>query len=312
MANANFGSSVPGSKYNPDTIRGWGHRPYSWEFSAGVQQEVMPRVSVEVSYFRRLFGNFTATDNLAVTVSDYDAFSITAPSDPRLVNGGGNTIGGLFDLNPAKFGVPTNNYVTFANDYGHQTEHWNGVDANITARMRNGLLLQGGTSTGRSSTDSCEIRAALPESAPLNPYCKVVSPIQTQVKGLASYTLPRIDVQLSTVFQSIPGPNIVGNYVATNAVIQPSLGRPLSGGAANATINLVAPGSIVGDRLNQLDFRVGKILRVGKTRSTAILDVYNLLNASPVLTENTAYATFRRPATILNARFIKVGMQFDF
>ena len=59
MSNVNFGSSVPGIRYDPRTITGFGNRPYNWEFSTSVQHEVLPRVSMDVGYFRRWYGNFT-------------------------------------------------------------------------------------------------------------------------------------------------------------------------------------------------------------------------------------------------------------
>ena len=132
------------------------------------------------------------------------------------------------------------------------------------------------------------------------------------MKALGSYTIPKIDVQLSGTFQSIKGPQVVANYNAPNAVVIPSLGRMLAGGAPNVTVNLVPPATMYGERLNQLDFRFGKILKFGPTRSVASLDLYNALNASPVLIESNAYAIFRRPQTILLARFVKVSLQFDF
>ena len=87
------------------------------------------------------------------------------------------------------------NYVTLASNYGEQTEHWNGLDINLNARPSSGVLLQGGVSTGRTSSDNCDILAALPEIAPVGrPYCHVTEKFQTQVKILGSYTLPRVDV----------------------------------------------------------------------------------------------------------------------
>lgn len=313
MANLAFGTVRPGTAYDPDLMTGWGKRGFNWEFAAGVQHELMPRVALDVAYFRRWFGNFQATDNRALTPADFSQFSITAPADARLPGGGGYTISGLYDVTPAKFGL-TDNFVTLASNFGNQTESWNGFDATISARPRNGLLVQGGASSGKTSVNSCEIRAKLPETSPLNPYCATETPFLTQVKFLASYTIPRVGLQVSGTFQSFDAPQngITANYNAPNASIVPSLGRSLAGGAANATVNLVQPFDEYGDRVNQMDLRIGKVLRAGTTRASLSLDLYNALNAAPVMTENPNYATFRRPTSIMAARFAKISMQFDF
>lgn len=51
-----FGSSVVATTNDPATLKGLGARPWNWEFSTGVQQQVMPRVSVGFSYLRRVLG----------------------------------------------------------------------------------------------------------------------------------------------------------------------------------------------------------------------------------------------------------------
>jgi hypothetical protein len=313
MANTDFGGARPGATYDPKSQRGWGKRNYNWEFSAGVQQELLPRVAADVSYFRTWYGNFTVSDDLAVGPADFDRFQITAPVDPRLPGGGGHVIAGLYNLNPAKFGVPANNFVTLSKQYGKQTQYWQGVDVNINARPAEGVLLQGGTSTGRGVSDNCEILAKLPEISPVGaPYCKTVPAFLTQVKFLGSYTLPRVDVQVSGAFQSVPGPQIAANYNAPNAVVAPSLGRSLSGNAANVTVNLVEPGTMYGDRLNQLDLRFSKIVRYGRTQTRFNIDIYNALNSNAVLTLNNNFGAWQQPTVILLARFAKLGVQFDF
>ncbi|MBI4266687.1 MAG: TonB-dependent receptor [Acidobacteria bacterium] len=311
MANVNFGREL-GTTFDPDVLSGWGTREYNWEFSAGVQHEILPRVSVDVAYFRRWFGNFITTDNLAFSPADFDRFGIVAPTDPRLEDASGRTIPDLFELTPASFGRPANNLVTFADNFGDQYENWNGMDVTARARLRNGLLAQGGISTGKTTTDNCDVREALPESAQFNPYCHVETGFQTQVKGFGSYTLPRVDVQVALTYQSLPGPQIVGNFVAGNAVVAPGLGRNLSGGRQNITVNVVEPGTAYGERLHQFDFRVGKGFRLRRTRTVVNLDVFNLFNEDTVIGENPNFGVFRRPTVVLQPRLFKISAQLDF
>jgi hypothetical protein len=42
------------------------------------------------------------------------------------------------------------------------------------------------------------------------------------------------------------------------------------------------------------------------------LDLYNALNANPVVVLNPAYATWQRPQEILNHRFAKIVTQLSF
>jgi len=105
---------------------------------------------------------------------------------------------------------------------------------------------------------------------------------------------------------------IAANFTATNAIIAPSLGRNLSGNAANVSVNLVEPGTMYGERLNQLDIRLARALRFGRTKATLQLDLYNALNVDAVTGVNNAYASWLRPQAVILARFAKLGLQFDF
>ena len=106
---------------DPDMLQGWGRREYFWGWTAGVQHELFPRVSAEVSYDRRSYRNHVVTQNRATTAADYDPFSITAPVDPRLPGGGGFVIDGLFDIKPEKFGQ-VDNFITRASNIGKKIE----------------------------------------------------------------------------------------------------------------------------------------------------------------------------------------------
>jgi hypothetical protein len=339
MSDVNFGQRINTLSVDGDILRGWGKRGYNWEFMTGVQHELVRGVSTDVSYFRRWYGNFIAIDNRATTPADYDAFSITAPSHAQLPGGGGYTVGPLYDLKPAKVGI-VDDWVTFASNYGKQVEYWHGVDVGVNTRLPYGVILQGGISAGRTVTDNCEVVAKSPEinsglavasgtatvprpaaqATPIGsatgsgalPYCHQATDLLTQWKGFGSYNIPKIDVQASMAFQSYPGPVIWANYVATNAVIAPTLGRPLSGSAPNATVNLVSPGSMYGDRVNQVDLRIAKIFRFAGLRTAASLDLFNLLNVNPVGAYNANFASWLQPQRILQARFAKLGVQIDF
>ena len=326
LTNANFGRPVPAATYDPDLMRGWGRRNNNWEFSAGVQHQVLSTLSVDVSYFRRWYGNFVVTDDRTLAPEDFDTFSITAPSDPLLPGGGGNTITGIYDVKPARFGLPISNFVTRAQNYGDQFENWNGADVTMNLRPGGGVLLQGGLSTGKTTYDNCEVAAKVPEllnGMPVffnaNPgirqplaFCHVETPYLTQVKFIGSYTVPKVDVRVSATYQGLPGPAIYADYTATNAVVRPSLGRDWSGGAANQTVNIVHPGTLYGERLHQLDMRFAKLLTFGRTRTSLGVDIFNALNTDTVIAVNSAYGAWQRPTSILLARFAKISAQIDF
>ena len=65
--------------------------------------------------------------------------------------------------------------------------------------------------------------------------------------------------------------------------------------------------------MNQVDLRIGKLLRFGKTRETVSLDLYNALNVSTILAQNNTFGTsWLRPTAIMPPRFAKISLQFDF
>jgi hypothetical protein len=329
MANRDFGSTRPGRAFDPDAMSGWGTRYGNWQFSTGVQQQLLPGMAVDVAYWRTSFTNIAAVENRAVTPADYDQYSIRAPVDPRLPGGGGYVLSGLYDVRPTKFGI-ADEYVSLARNYGNQSHTFNGVDLTVNARPRPGLLVQGGLSAERESTNNCDIVARIPSAAieggPIvnrgdsgtrgssvpQQFCDAPGTFQTQVKLLGSFVVPVIDVQMSASLQNLPGPEISANYTVPNAVVASSLGRSLASGASNVVVSIVEPRTLYGDRMNQLDLRFAKILRFGDSRATVGVDIYNALNSSAVLSLDGSFDNWLRPDEILNARFAKLVVQFDF
>ena len=81
------------------------------------------------------------------------------------------------------------------------------------------------------------------------------------------------------------------------------------------TVNLIEPGTLYGDRVNQFDLRFAKILRFGRTRTNVGFDVYNVMTAAPVLTYNQAFVpngAWLTPTSVLQPRFVKFSAQIDF
>src|SRR5262249_31161837 len=129
-------------------------------------------------------------------------------------------------------------------------------------------------------------------------------------------TVPHADVEISAAFQSKPGAMLAANEVIPSSVVAQSLGRPLAGNTANVTVNLIAPGTLYGDRVNELDLRLAKVLRFGNTRTRVSLDMYNALNSAAVLTYNQVFnpatTTWLTPTSVLAARVLKIGASVEF
>ena len=306
---------------NPDVLHGWAVRPYDWQFGVSVQQEVAPRTSLEVGWARRQFSNFFVYDNINIGPNDFTPTTINAPANAKLPNGGGNAVS-YYIINPAAATRPIQNRFTFASDYGDWTNHWNGVDITLNSRLRQSLTMQIGSSTGRAVTDNCGVVAKVPEllnTALTNPQafgpayqlassCHKEETWQTQVRGFASYIIPKADVLVSAIFRFQPNSMFgVGATPEGNS----------TGLSANyaTTLNGMATTVVFADRINQIDARFGKIFNFGKTRANIALDVLNLLNANTGTAFQQNYgdgSQYLNPTSILTPRILRVNVTMDF
>ena len=326
LDNPAFGSVTPSRTYDPDLMKGWGKRSFNWEFTTSVQQEIVPRMSVEVQYARRWYGNIRVMDDLSVTPANYAPVTLSAPADSRLPDGGGYTLTGMA-ISPTAAGQQY--FITLSNNYGKQTEHFDGVNTTVNARLQNGLLLQGGFGTGRQVTNDCDVVDDLPEmlhsffgdptrlfffAARPRDFCEQNNGWRTSVQGLAAYTIPKIDVQISGTIQNLPGAVVQANanYGVTAGIIPGVLPSSYPFVPFQA-FQIVEPGAQYVERLNQIDFRVSKVLRFGTTRTNLNFDFFNVTNSNSVLGENFAYGpAWRAPTSIVLPRLFKFSAQFDF
>ena len=228
MDNQNFGKEIFTKAFDPDLIHGWGKRTYNWEMGVSVQQELVPRVGLTVGYFRRWFGNFYTANNRLTTTADYTPFSVPIPvgsaaarrrwrhGDGAVQPGagqgrsGGSVLAALLEL-------------------------WRD-DRELARRRRQRQRAAaqrsdraGRHELGQSVQDNCDVRSALPETyswqsttavqttrvttstgALANPWCRVDEPFLTSFRGLATYIVPKIDVNVSATWRSDPGPSCGG------------------------------------------------------------------------------------------------------
>jgi hypothetical protein len=342
-------------------LSGWDKRRSEWQLGIGIQHELLPRLSAEVTYNRRWYGNQQVTDtlndgcdlygagiqdpdaclanNLNFINPTYDFFSFTAPTDPRLPNGGGYLVVGNTDEKP---GVETGsvNAVTLTT---RQKQVWRGVDTNFVLRARGGLRLSGGTSTGSQYTDNCEIEVDNPNVRSAHggdPSCRIDRPFQTNVRANASYTIPWVDLLTSVVFQYRPGVELSANYtVFTNELtwVDPSRAANTSGcasgvnsagcfttgSATQRTINLLNAGEAYGEGVRLVDLKFAKNVRFAGKRLNVGVDIYNLFNSDAILAYNNSYNSvsggvatvnpnFWTASQLVSPRFARFQVQFDF
>ena len=339
--NLNFGKINPTfTTIDPDILGGWGVRPYNWQFGASVQHEVLPRVSVDVGYNRRWWGNHFVTVNTAVGPEDYDTFSIPIPVNANLPESGGTAT--FVAIKPAAASRASQNLMTSETKYAPaRTTYWHGFDYSANARLTNGLTLQGGGSTGRGVRDTCDLWNARPDLQVVIPAlsttgvpqrtdaCAVTEPWITTVRGLASYRVPKIDVLVSSIFRSSRtvasgdvgsnGSSLSANYQVPNTTIQRYLGRLPAGGLSTGitTLNVVLPGVLYPlDRQNQLDLRFAKIVRFGHTRYDLGVDLYNVFNANSGTAFTQTYSgngsTWLNPTSIMAPRLLRFNVTATF
>jgi hypothetical protein len=340
-ANLNWGNPVQTTTVNPEVLEGWGVRNWDWQFSAGVQQEIAPRMSVDVSYSRRWWGNFFVTHNRALDASDYAQVTLTAPSDPRLTNDGGYPVTFLTRNANKPLGV-TDSYYTTTKDFGDETHYWHGVDVTFNARLRNRVVIQGGTSTGRGVNNTCEVLIGrfgapmTPSTATAaaegvidgQPACDFAEPWLTTFRGLGTYTVPLVDVLVSAIVRLQPnaqpgadvatnGASRAANYRLNSAAFLAATGRALRPGVTQETVNLLRQGALYGERVNTMDLRFAKILTFRNTRTNIGVDLYNVFNSNTPTTYEAVYDptnpnAWFQPTAVVQPRFVRFNLQVDF
>lgn len=305
-------------------------RVYNVETTAGIQHELLPRVSVSANWYRRAFHRLRVTDNLLRTMSDYIPFNVFNPIDGSAMT--------IYDVSPAA----VRNVDNFDTNAGDERKHvYTGYDLNVQARLPRGGSLFGGFVTERNLRNICDE----PDDPNMLLYCDDAAndiPYRPTLKLAGTYPLVW-GISVSAAFQSAagrplglttttgnkisgPGYGDTGSPVGTNYLITRTTRYPATcpapcpAGAlvaptltsASITVPLVAPGTEFLPRLNQLDLSAAKWFQVGGYRVQGQVDVFNALNANTELSyrsTNFATAAYKQPSSVLQGRMIRLGVQ---
>jgi hypothetical protein len=357
-------------QYGDSVLNGWGERRGEWQMDLGVQREILPRLTGEFVYHRRIYTNLSVSDGLTIGCDrfggptdfntcnqallnysnpSYDFYSVQAPVDPKLPGGGGYTITGLYD--PHALAVAPVTVQTYSDALKYT---WNGFDTNWNWRGPRAIFVQAGTSTSRINRDTCGAVADLSTTsnslnslvgrtgAAYQAGCLSFGPYQTTVRGSAAYTVPKADVLVSVVFQSLPGSEITANEtISKSQAIWTSAARatapcalPTNGvgcfigsntfSATTASIPLLLNNEMFGDRVTTWDIKLAKNFRFKGKRLNAGVDIYNFLNSDGVTAYNTTYTAnatgtgpaannaWGTPMTLVSPRFVRLQIQANF
>jgi hypothetical protein len=360
--------------YGESLLEGSGKRRSEWQFGIGIQHELLPRFSAEVTYNRRSYSHLQQTDRLGLGCDrfngvidmatcnqnflnfndpyTYDFYSGVAPSNPLLPGGGGYVIRGI---DTPKLTLPGGQpgAVTIFDDLSYR---WNGVDTNFVWRGTDkwglrGLRVNGGTTTGRAVRDLCNVQVDGPnvqQHEGVAPQCNPHTRWDTNVRGTAAYTIPKIDVLVSTVFRWLPGVERSANHAFSKDEITWEPGsasrktQPCPAGATAGqvgcfigtagsttntaliqTVNLLNSGELYGEGYTIFDVKLGKNLRFANKRLNIGVDVFNIFNNDAVRgfqdnfdvpdNPNTAVVEqWGQATTLLSPRYARLSIQFDF
>ena len=314
--NPAFGTPVPVTTYDPDVLRGWFKRGFSWEGNVSIQHELFPRLGVGALYYRRSQGNIRVTDNRAITPTDFSGpFCVTVPATtlpagnllPADVIGSQQC--GLYDVNVVR---APQNFVTFADTLDKErTDIVTGYEISVNARIADAFI-SGGVNFNNQHVDfqagslACDFI-----DSPEVRFCETDTSYRPDIKLNGSYLLP-YDVQVSGTYRGLAGPQAIATWAATNAVITPGLGRPLTSGATKS-ISLMEPGTEFFPMRHVFDMRFSKLFRPNRYRFQVMTDFFNIFNSNATSTINTTFgANLHKPLTVEVPRQFRLGAQFEF
>ena len=324
-------------------------REYNWEYSASIQHEIAPRVSLTVAYYRRVFGDLEQRANLGlaacadpsnatpgVPCGDWLPFAVNF-DDPAQSNGMGrvaylNSIGqgvDLYDGQLIAFNRLSN--ADYLVQYGtpYKTDnldatsdinrnYYNGLELSLQARLPNGGTIFGGWTAHQHVQDTCGLT-----SNPNGVFQEdLIRDDEDILRGgqfcdQSALGMPfRNDFKLFGAYP-LPGDFQISGSIQAYSGAERELRWTIPAGyypngqrTTSSAIQLFAPGTNYFDYWTQVDIAIRRIFRVGNYEYSAQADIYNLMNASAIVDENDGYGSgYARPSRLLQGRLLRIALQ---
>ena len=307
-------------------------REYSWDYSVGVQHQIVPRVSVAATWYRTNNKNLWANQDAFYSVNDWTRVDIANPcaGDPKCGAASSVATIPVFNLNP---GTRTGDLVTRSSDVNKRV--YNGFEFSGQARLSGGTTIIAGFFTERTISRTCdrnnpnqlrfcdqfgeqfqELGATSP--APYRGEFKlsVSQPLPWSFLGSVSF-LSYANAAPPTAASSFTSGSVAGTGAPIDYLgADYALPATLPGGVSRTipvTVALVAPGTLYFERWNQLDVSPKRQIKFGRYSVTPSFELYNALNSSVVVNALQIYgATYLRPLGTLPGRLMRLGAQFKF
>jgi hypothetical protein len=305
--NENFGTLADAADFKVDD------RPGQWEYSVGVQHELVPGLAIGMAYYRRDHFNFWRENNTLQEFSDYSTFQFKGPEHPGLEEYSGYTYQ-LYNIDPAVYGKSHRELINVT----EQDFVYNGLEWTAQGRFGRGGFFGGSLNYERTQLNQCSV-----ENPNLTTWCDAPRAWQWQYKGHVGYRIPKVEILAGAFVQGNPGPNISALYTVTAGAAL-AQGVVLTQSQSLPPFNLLPPEVYFLPYQNKVDLRIMRWFDLGGTRIAPGFDIYNLLNANTTTAINQACcAVGRTDATgryipgyqditaIMQARYISFGVVID-
>jgi hypothetical protein len=273
-------------------------RPYSLEYSTGLQHELPGGIVVAGTYFHRDTWRGYGTTNVATPLSVYDPIEVTIPETNQKTT--------IYNIQSA-YRSARDNITENRSDLG---TYFNGLDLTVNKRMSSRWMAMMGL-----SINSERQRGGLSRDNPNN---------NRYVGGPDSNDIPVI-FKLSGIYQAPLGFEVSGNLQHFTGLpegqsysIQRSLVPQLTN--PSLTVQLVQFGTFRLPDTNILDLSFAREFRAGndgQLRLSPKVEIFNATNSNAIQAWSTQLngsgaSLYHNASRILNPRMIRLGLNVNF